>query len=105
MAVAPHIEKILFTTDLSKETKHAFIYAVGLAFQYGASLIILYVMEDVQEVRSQNMKDFLGSERWAEVRQSHEQEIRKVLIGKQREGQLIRLPFGCGRTSRGSRRS
>jgi nucleotide-binding universal stress UspA family protein len=90
MAVAPHIEKILFTTDLSKETKHAFIYAVGLAFQYGASLIILYVMEDAQEVRSQNMKDFLGSERWAEVRQSHEQEIRKVLIGKQREGQLIR---------------
>jgi nucleotide-binding universal stress UspA family protein len=39
----PQVKKILFTTDLSRQTRHAFNYAVGLASQYGASLTILYV--------------------------------------------------------------
>lgn len=42
----PQIKKILFTTDLSKQTSYAFNYAVGLAAQYGASLTMLFVMED-----------------------------------------------------------
>lgn len=88
--VIPKIKKILFTTDLSKQTRHAFNYAVGLAIQYGASMTILFVMEDTPQVKSQDFEDFLGKKRWAEVRQSHEQEIRQVLIGKKREGELIR---------------
>jgi nucleotide-binding universal stress UspA family protein len=48
----PQIKKILFTTDLSKQTRHAFNYAVGLANQYGATLTILYVMEDLRPSQS-----------------------------------------------------
>lgn len=93
-SVIPKITKILFTTDLSKQTQQAFQYAVGLASQYGASLTILFVMEDTPQVKSQDFEDFLGKKRWAEVRHSHEQEIRHLLIGKKREGDLIRQALG-----------
>src|SRR5512134_3078660 len=92
--VIPEIKKILFTTDLSKQMQHAFSYAVGLANQYGASLTILFVMEDNPQVKSQDFEDFLGEKRWAEVRQSYEEEIRQKLIGKRREGDMIRRALG-----------
>jgi nucleotide-binding universal stress UspA family protein len=88
------IKKILFTTDLSQQTRHAFNYAVGLANQYGASLAILYVMEDVSPTQSANLQGFIGDERWEELRQSHEQEVRQILIGKKREGSMIREALG-----------
>ncbi len=90
----PQIKKILFTTDLSHQTRHAFNYAVGIANQFGASLAILYVMEDVSPAQSAQLQGFIGDERWEELRQSHEQEIRQVLIGKKREGSLIREALG-----------
>jgi nucleotide-binding universal stress UspA family protein len=86
----PQIKKILFTTDLSKQTRLAFNFAVGLANQYGAALTILYVMEDISPAQSANLQGFIGDERWEELRQSHEQEIRQILIGKKREGSMIR---------------
>ena len=86
----PQIKKILFTTDLSQQTSYAFHYAVGLAAQYGASLTILFVMEDTPQVHSQDFKDFLGKERWDEIRQSHDQSTRQLLIGKKHEAAVIR---------------
>jgi nucleotide-binding universal stress UspA family protein len=90
----PQIKKILFTTDLSKQTRHAFNFAVGLASQYGASLTILYVMEEVSPSQGANLQGFIGDERWEELRQSHEQEARQILIGKKREGTMIREALG-----------
>ena len=81
----PQIKKILFTTDLSKQTRHAFNYAVGLANQYGASLTILYVMEELSPTQSANLQGFIGDERWEDLRQSHEQEVRQILIGKKKK--------------------
>lgn len=86
----PQIRKIMFTTDLSKQAQQAFDYAVGLASQYGAGLTILYVMEDTPQVHGEDFKDFLGEKRWAEIRKSHEEEVRRILIGKKREGAMIR---------------
>lgn len=90
----PQIKKILFTTDLSRQTRQAFSYAVGLASQVGASLTILYVIEDTPQVHSQDFQDFLGEKRWAEIRHSHEEEIRRHLIGKRREADVIRQALG-----------
>jgi nucleotide-binding universal stress UspA family protein len=88
------VKKILFATDLSKQTIHAFNYAAGLAARYRAGLTILYVMEDNPQIHSQDFKDFLGRERWEEVRKSHDEEIRRLLIGKKREGAVIRQALG-----------
>jgi nucleotide-binding universal stress UspA family protein len=90
----PQIRKILFTTDLSKQTADAFRYAVGLSAQFDAGLVILYVMEEAPQVHNQDFEDFLGKERWTEIRQAQEQEIRQALIGKRREGQMIREALG-----------
>jgi nucleotide-binding universal stress UspA family protein len=90
----PHIKNILFTTDLSRQTSHAFNYAVGLASRYEARLTILFVIEDNPQVHSQDFRDFLGENRWAEIRHSLEDEVRQQLIGKKREAAEIRQVFG-----------
>jgi nucleotide-binding universal stress UspA family protein len=90
----PQIKKILFTTDLSKQAAHAFDHAVGLASQYGAGLTILFVMEDTPQVHEQDFKDFLGETRWAEIRKSYQEDVRRMLIGKKREGAMIRQALG-----------
>jgi nucleotide-binding universal stress UspA family protein len=86
----PQIKTILFTTDLSKQAAHAFDYALGLASRCGAGMTILFVMEDTPQVHGQDFKDFLGEARWAEVRKSREEDVRRILIGKKREGAMIR---------------
>jgi nucleotide-binding universal stress UspA family protein len=90
----PQIKKILFTTDLSSQTKYAFNYALGLAHQYGATLTILYVMEDIPLPQSANLRAFIGSDRWKELEKSNVEHIQQVLIGKKREGAMIREALG-----------
>ena len=53
------------------------------------------MIEDVSPTQSANLQGFVGNERWEELRQSHEQEIRQVLIGKKREGAMIREALGA----------
>ena len=92
----PQIRQILFTTDLSQQTRHAFAHAVGIADRYGAALTILYVMDDVTPTAAQsaNLQAFIGEERWQALRRAHEDEIRQILIGKRRESGLIREALG-----------
>ncbi len=46
------IKKILFATDLSQNSSHAFQYAVDLAQRHDAEIIVLYAVEPIpQEVR------------------------------------------------------
>jgi len=41
----PQIKKILYATDLSKNSSYAFFYAVDMAKRYKASIVILHVVE------------------------------------------------------------
>ena len=45
----PEIKRILYATDLSKNSAFAFRYAVKLAAPSKAEIILLYVMEEVSE--------------------------------------------------------
>jgi nucleotide-binding universal stress UspA family protein len=86
----PEIKKILFTTDLSKNSRHAFNYAISAADKYGATITILHVMEEVSPSSNAHLKNFIGEEKWQELQESHEQEARQILIGKKKEGSMIR---------------
>ena len=86
----PEIKKILFTTDLSKNSRHAYNYAVSLAGRYNATITILYVMEEPSRTYSEQVKDMLGEERWQKVQETHEQHARQLLIGKRHEATMIR---------------
>jgi len=88
--MVPQIKKILFTTNLSKESRLAFDYAISLAMQYGASITILHVMEETSWSSSAYVRNILGDKRWLELKETHEAQARQILIGKQKEGALIR---------------
>ena len=90
----PNIKKILFATNLSQKSRYAFEYAVSIANQYGAAITILYVMEERSPTADLRLRDFLGEEMWQGIKESHEQEARKILIGKKKEGALIREKLG-----------
>ena len=88
--MVPEIKKILFATDLSKNSRHAFNYAVSAADRYGATITILHVMEETSPSANRHLKSFIGEESWQELQKSHEQEVKQILIGKQKEGAIIR---------------
>ena len=88
--MVPQINKILFTTDLSKESRKAFDYAVSLADRYEARITIIYVMEEFSKSADAYVKSFVGNDKWKEIQEDHEREARQILIGKQKEGALIR---------------
>ena len=86
----PEIKKILFATDLSRNSRHAFNYAVSAAHRYGATITILHVIEEVSPSANVHLKSFIGEESWRELQESHEKEARQILIGKRKEGAIIR---------------
>ena len=92
--MVPEIKKILFPTNLSRSSRHAFEYAVSIANRYGATVTLLHVMEEVSRSADVRLKELLGEKRWRELQDSHEQEARQILIGKKKEGSLIRESLG-----------
>ena len=90
----PNINTILFATDLSQHSRQAFNYAVSIAHRYGAKLTLLHVMEEVSRSADIRLKNFIGEERWQEIKGSQEEEARQVLIGKKKESVMIREALG-----------
>lgn len=91
----PEIKKILFTTDLSENSKDAFNYALALASQHCADIILLHVLQDSPSSSLDvHLKGFLGEERWKELKKSHENEARQILIGKKKDSGIITQALG-----------
>jgi nucleotide-binding universal stress UspA family protein len=88
--MVPDIKKILFTTNLSPNSRHTFDYAVSVANRFGAVITVLHVMEEVSPSSEVRLKDFIGDQKWQELQESHAHEAKQILIGKQREGAVIR---------------
>lgn len=51
------IDKIIFPTDFSDHSNYAFKYALSFAKEYGAELVMLHVVEDVQYLANAYMFD------------------------------------------------
>lgn len=49
----PQIKKLLYATDLSKNSAYAFFYAVDMAKKYDATIVILHTVEPVPHVYSE----------------------------------------------------
>jgi nucleotide-binding universal stress UspA family protein len=45
----PQIKKILYATDLSKNSEYAFYYAVDMAKKYGGEIVFLHAVEPISE--------------------------------------------------------
>lgn len=86
----PVFKKILFATDLSENSRHAFFFAASMAIRYDAEITILHVREKIPLNIEHALAGFLGEERWHEMQKAQETNARKILIGKRTDHELIR---------------
>jgi acetoin utilization protein AcuB len=56
----PQIKKILYATDLSKNSAYAFFYAVDMAKNYNASIVILHSIEPIPRIYDEGGVDIEG---------------------------------------------
>jgi len=78
----PEIKKILYTTDLSQNARHAFSYAASLANRYDAGVTILHVLEDLSPTADSMVINIIGKEKWDELRGRNEKEVLKTIKSK-----------------------
>jgi nucleotide-binding universal stress UspA family protein len=53
----PEIKKILYATDLSKNSSYAFLYAADMAKRHNARIIILHSVAPYRPMYSEGMSD------------------------------------------------
>ncbi len=80
----PQIKKILYATDLSKNSVYAFRYATKMAEAYDAAIVILHVLEPVPPMVKHGMKIYVDERRWEE-KMEYEQSVATERIRKRLE--------------------
>ena len=73
------IEKILFPTDFSEHSRHAFNYAISFAKEYGAILFVVHVIEDVQYLANAYMFDVPMMPSFADMEQNRLKEMQEFI--------------------------
>jgi nucleotide-binding universal stress UspA family protein len=71
----PEIKKILYATDLSKNSLSAFTYAASIANRYGAGVTILHVMETISPSATAQIAAYIGEKEWAGIKKRNKQEV------------------------------
>lgn len=82
------INKILYATDLAEPAVYAYAWAVSIADRYRADIAILHVMKEFPG--EAYFSSMIGSQTWKEIKAQHQLKARDILIGKRREGLVIR---------------
>jgi len=62
----PKIKKILYATDLSKNSAYAFRYAVNSSKHHDADIIILHVLEPLSSTSHALLSSYLDEEKFKE---------------------------------------
>jgi nucleotide-binding universal stress UspA family protein len=70
----PQIKKILYATDLSKNSAYAFRYAINLAEKFNTEIAILHVIEPIPPIAKHYMKIYVDEAKWEE-KIKYEQEL------------------------------
>lgn len=84
------IKRILFTSDLSEESITVFEQTVGLAFQTGASITLLHVIDNTTSATQKSITSyFIDSETYEKIRKEGQETAKQALIGKQKSLPLI----------------
>lgn len=73
----PHINKILYATDLSKNAAHAFRYAVYFAQKLNAEIFILHIIEGVSNDAVKTLELYLKREQLREILKDREENTKK----------------------------
>lgn len=76
------IENILFASDLTDDSRHAFKFASSLAVRHEASMILLHVLEKVPIGIQQRFDVLVGAGASDSLRLSRERQAKDILIWK-----------------------
>ena len=71
----PEIKKILYATDLSENSRHAYAYAASIANRYGAGVTILHVLETMSHNAAAQISAYIGEEEWEEIKARNKNEV------------------------------
>ena len=88
--MVPKIDKVLFASDLTEISRHAFQYASSLAARYDASLVLVCVIEKLAHGVGYNFDSVLGEGTAERLIEERKATARSTLIGKRREDQNVR---------------
>ena len=77
----PQIKKILYATDLSKNSAYAFRNGLTMAEKYNAEIIILHVIEPIPSMAKHYMKIYVDESKWEE-KIKYEQDLASEEIKK-----------------------
>ena len=71
----PQIKNLLFPTDLSDSSNHAFSYAASIANRYDASIILLHVLKDERPTSENLVTNVIGESKWKEILDQRKTEV------------------------------
>ncbi|NTU60280.1 MAG: universal stress protein, partial [Deltaproteobacteria bacterium] len=92
--MAPQIRKILFATDLTENSRHAYQYAAAMAERFSASIVMLHVIEKLPGGAQQMIDLVMGEDMWHQFREAREKNAKNVLIAKKTDDLVVRKAVG-----------
>jgi len=82
-------KKILYTTDLSENSRYVFQHAASIAKRYEAELTVYHVIEGGPELDKQ-LIGYVNEELWEEIKTRNLQEAKDILRSRKRDDVAIR---------------
>ena len=78
----PSIQKILYATDLSDNSRRAFGYAAGMAQRYGAHLIVVHVVEPINPNTYMQLSSMMGESEWVNLQLDRVNQLSDEIMAK-----------------------
>lgn len=76
----PKIQKILYATDLSDNSKRAFGFAASMAQSYGAQMIVLHVVEPINPNTYMQISSMLGEAEWINLQVGRDSQLTEEIM-------------------------
>jgi nucleotide-binding universal stress UspA family protein len=92
--MVPEIKRVLFATDLSENSRHAFYYAAEIATRFGAGMVLIHVLESAPQSAQEQLKTMFGEEKWRQLQEEHQRSARDILIGKRTDYDVVQQALG-----------
>jgi len=73
--MVPEIKKILYPTDMSETSNHAFGYAASLANRYDAVITIFHVLQNPMPTSENLVTNVIGNTKWQELLSRNKTEV------------------------------
>jgi nucleotide-binding universal stress UspA family protein len=76
----PKLQKILYATDLSDNSKLAFGYAASLSQSYDARMIVLHVVEPINPNTYMQISSMLGEAEWINLQMGRDSQLTEEIM-------------------------